>query len=531
MTNVYQLLRTVGARPLLLAAGLGAPLAGRAQAQYTPGNLVVVQVGDGAAANTTSGLTATTALLEYTPGGTLQSTLKLNATGSNKLTNTANGNSEGMLTLSTDGRYLVTTGYDAVVGTAAAAATATAVPRTVARIGGNQNIDISTVLTDAFSTNSVRGAASVDGSAFWVAGDGPLRYAPLGASTSSVLSSTVTNIRVVRMAQGNVYFSTGAGTRGIYVLGPSSNVAQNQVATLLISTGATSSPYGFVLLDRNAAIAGPDVAYIADDVSGIQKWAFDGSNWTNVGTIAQNVRGLTGTITPDGSVQLYATTRTPAGSNALVSLVDTNPSNAPLSSTTATTRATAPQNYAFRGVEFAPGTAVVLPVVLTSLGASRVVAGVRLRWTTASEQNSARFEVQRSADGHTFASVATVAAAGTSQLARTYGTLDDTAPPAALYYRLRQVDQDGTARYSATVAVPAGSETAFSAYPNPAREVLTIGAGAGAGQLAEVRDLHGRLLRAGPLPADGRFSLVGLAPGTYALLLGGRFRQLITKVE
>ncbi|MGI4760966.1 MAG: hypothetical protein ACRYF0_09690, partial [Janthinobacterium lividum] len=457
--------------PLLLATGLGAPLA--SQAQYTPGNLVVLQVGDGAVS---SANTATTALLEYTPSGVLQSTIRLNALGSNKLTNTANGNSEGMLTLSADGRYLLTTGYDAVVGTAAATATAAAVPRTIARISSNQNVDISTALPDAFSTNTIRSAASVDGSAFWVAGDGTLRYALAGASSSSVLSTTVSNIRVVRIVRGSVYFSTGAGTRGIYLLGPSSTTSSGQVATLLIGTGATSSPYSFVLLDRSSAVAGPDAAYIADDLNGIQKWAFDGSTWTNVGTITQAARGLTGTVNPDGSVQLYATTRTSAGGNALVAVLDTNPYTAPPSTTSlnsSNTRATAQQNYAFRGVDFAPGTAVVLPVVLTGFAATRTAAGVQVRWATASEINSARFEVERSLDGVVFGPVATVAAAGTSQQPRAYTHLDAAAPTGGLYYRLRQVDLDGTTHYSPVAAVSdAGPGLALS--PNPVRESLCL---------------------------------------------------------
>lgn len=533
MTNVYQLLRTVGARPLLLVAALGAPLAGRAQ--YTPGNLVVVQVGDGTPFTT---VTTATRLVEYSPTGVFQNSITLNASDpGNKLTNTDNSTTEGMLTLSADGRYLLTTGYNAPAGVTAASVSAATVARTVARISSARSVDISTVLPDAFSGNSstggIRSAASLDGSAFWIAGASSgtgLRYAVAGATTSTSLISAPTSVRVVRAIRNAIYFSTGSSAPGIYLLGPASNVNSGQTATLLIGTGAGSSPYSFVLLDRSAAIAGPDIAYIADENNGLGKWAFDGTNWTRVGVLATNVRGLTGTINADGGVTLYATTRSSAGSNELVTTTDTNSGNAGFSSAL-TSLFKAPTNVALRGVEFAPGTAVVLPVVLTSLGASRAAAGVRLRWATASEQNSARFEVQRSADGNTFATVATVAAAGTSQLARTYGALDDTAPPAALYYRLRQVDRDGSAHYSTTVSVPAGTETAFGAYPNPTHEVLTIAAGAVAGQLAEVRDLHGRLLRAAPLPADGRLSLAGLAPGTYALLLGGRFRQLITKVE
>jgi hypothetical protein len=529
MTNVYQALLSISRCQLLLAVGLSCPLAGLAQ--YTPGNLVVVQVGDGTSLTSN---TFATSLVEYTPAGVAQSTLTLNATGTNKLTNTGNGSSEGMLTLSADGRFLVTTGYDAPVGTAAAAATAATVPRTVARISSSRTIDISTVLTDAFSGNTIRSAASVDGSAFWVAGVGNsagLRYAAAGASTSSSLSTTVANIRAVRIARDNVYFSTASGTPGIYLLGPASNTGTGQAATLLIGTGAGTSPYSFVLLDRDPAVLGIDAAYIADDSNGISKWAFNGSTWTNVGTITTAARGLTGTLNSTGGVTLFATTRSSAGSNDLVTTTDSNPNNAPPSNTTTTSLFKTPANVALRGVEFAPGTAVVLPVVLTRFGASRTATGVQLRWATASEKNSARFDVQRSLDGRTFATVASVPAAGSSLIARTYAAVDGPAPATALYYRLQQVDQDGTTQYSAVAPLAPAAEALFTPYPNPTRDVLTVAASTAAGQLAEVRDLHGRLVRSRRLAADGQLSLGGLAAGTYALLLDGHFRQLIAKLE
>lgn len=54
-----------------------------------------------------------------------------------------------------------------------------------------------------------------------------------------------------------------------------------------------------------------------------------------------------------------------------------------------------------------------LPVQLTSLAATRTAGGVQVAWATASELNSARFEVERSPDGLTFGRVASVPAQGT----------------------------------------------------------------------------------------------------------------------
>ncbi|RZL16776.1 MAG: hypothetical protein EOO62_00230, partial [Hymenobacter sp.] len=94
-----------------------------------------------------------------------------------------------------------------------------------------------------------------------------------------------------------------------------------------------------------------------------------------------------------------------------------------------------------------------LPVQLLSFTAARQGSAVRAAWATASEVNSAYFVVERSADGHTYADVQRVAAQGSSVSRHDYAALDALPLPGTSYYRLRQVDQDGTVAYSSTVAV------------------------------------------------------------------------------
>jgi fibronectin-binding autotransporter adhesin len=115
---------------------------------------------------------------------------------------------------------------------------------------------------------------------------------------------------------------------------------------------------------------------------------------------------------------------------------------------------------------------VPLPVRLVQFAATRQGAAVRVAWATASEHNSAYFVVQRSADGRTFADVQRVAAQGGSTRRHDYATLDTAPLPGLSYYRLRQVDTDGTAAYSPAVAVRFDEQQpatpALVAYPNPA---------------------------------------------------------------
>jgi len=114
-----------------------------------------------------------------------------------------------------------------------------------------------------------------------------------------------------------------------------------------------------------------------------------------------------------------------------------------------------------------------LPVQLTSFTAARTAGGVQVAWATASELRSARFVVERSLDGYAYGAVASVTAQGSTQQAHRYASLDNTAPAGQLYYRLRQVDVDGTAHYSPTVAV-AGAAAELALTPNPARESLHL---------------------------------------------------------
>lgn len=116
-----------------------------------------------------------------------------------------------------------------------------------------------------------------------------------------------------------------------------------------------------------------------------------------------------------------------------------------------------------------------LPVTLTSFSAVVQGTGVGMRWTTASEQHNAGFEVQRSANGADFTTLAFVAGAGTTPTSHTYQYLDAASLRTTGYYRLKQLDTDGTFAYGPVVAVQAaaGSSTA-SSYPNPTTDRATV---------------------------------------------------------
>ena len=146
--------------------------------------------------------------------------------------------------------------------------------------------------------------------------------------------------------------------------------------------------------------------------------------------------------------------------------------------------------------------AAPLPVVLVSFEAQRTGLAATLSWATASETGSDYFAVERSTDGQAFAEIGRVASHGTTTQARTYQLADANLTrygAALVYYRLRQVDLNGTIAYSTvrTVAVPAASGAGLTAqaYPNPAPAAsvqLALAAPAAGAATLSVTDALGR---------------------------------------
>ncbi len=174
-----------------------------------------------------------------------------------------------------------------------------------------------------------------------------------------------------------------------------------------------------------------------------------------------------------------------------------------------------------------------LPVQLTTFTATLTSpVAVGLAWATASEVTSARFEVQRSLDGTAWATIGTVAAAGTSVTARTYALTDASLPAGAssLYYRLRQVDQDGKTAYSAVRTVALASTGAgLSLYPNPAVSGAATLTGVAPGTAVKVLDALGRPVASATADEAGSVALAlppGLAAGVYVVRAGQRAIRL-----
>ncbi len=139
-----------------------------------------------------------------------------------------------------------------------------------------------------------------------------------------------------------------------------------------------------------------------------------------------------------------------------------------------------------------------LPVELLTFFAKNVNGDVKLNWSTSSETNNKGFFIERSLDGVNYKDLDFVAGAGNSKSVKNYGYLDENAFNLAstIFYRLRQVDFDGTITLS-NVAIVSESdriEDGVAVYPNPFSHttgILIIAANSGIANI-EVVDLLGR---------------------------------------
>ncbi len=285
--------------------------------------------------------------------------LPTSASGANAaLTNSGTATSEGSLSLSPNRYFLSFAGYDAAPGTASiTSSTSATVNRVVGFITSTGVVNTTTRLSDAYNANNIRGAITDDGTRFWTSGPSTgSRYATLGATTSTQLSTSLTNTRVVNIIDGQLYVSSASGTYfGVSAIGSGLPTTSAQTVTILPGFPTTTGPssYGFVAFDLNPNIAGADVIYVADDRTsggngGIQRWNFDGTAWSLAYTLSPSlttgIRGLTGSLQGTEPVLFGVTT-----TSSIVTVTDTG-----AGSVFTTLIASAPSNTVFRGIAFAP---------------------------------------------------------------------------------------------------------------------------------------------------------------------------------
>jgi hypothetical protein len=325
---------------------------GSVAAPFTAGNIVVLRSGTGVAA---LGNTGTPVFAdEYTTAGVLTTTLPFPTTTSgstNRATIVGNSTAEGGLNLSSNGQYLIISGYDAAEGQASPNANTN--NRVISRMDRNGTVS-SSLFAGTIHPSNFRSASSDDGSRYWTAGNnGGIQFMAHQGSTTpgtpTAISSTPSaNQRFVAVFNNQVYHTSQTALARTNVALPTGSTSSTTIATL-------TDGYGFYFVNRGGINWN---LYVANGTgNNVLKFssADDGVTWTARGNISVGA-AVYGLVAQEnaGSVDVYVSS--PA---ALFKCTDAAAFNASMSGTFASI-ATAPANTAFRGLAFSPNASGLL---------------------------------------------------------------------------------------------------------------------------------------------------------------------------
>jgi hypothetical protein len=116
-----------------------------------------------------------------------------------------------------------------------------------------------------------------------------------------------------------------------------------------------------------------------------------------------------------------------------------------------------------------------LPVELTTFQGRLINKAVHLTWQTASEENNEGFEIERSSNGQDWEIIGFVQGNGTTMEVFNYEFIDNQPSNGTNYYRLKQLDYDGSFEYSDVLNIEYRTRNIeYRIFPNPANDFLTI---------------------------------------------------------
>lgn len=173
--------------------------------------------------------------------------------------------------------------------------------------------------------------------------------------------------------------------------------------------------------------------------------------------------------------------------------------------------------------------ATPLPVKLVVFSGKPDNVANRLDWKTATEDAGTTFVIERSTDGSSFASIGGETGKGSNSSYTVY----DRQPASLSYYRLKVHAPGDAARYSQTVMIRNGGNSAAQVvvYPVPATSTLTINSAGSslAGTTATLQDAQGKSLASIRLEGLNRVDIAAWPAGIYTLRLADGTAMKILK--
>ena len=273
-------------------------------------------------------------------------------------------------------------------------------------------------------------------------------------------------IKLMCVAFSLQYFTANAQT--ITVVGTMGLGAANKISdasnvnmkggTFRTGSGAgNNETVGTLTLSDNSTIA------LGTGSHNLNFAASNGASWTagrglNITGWAGGYNGSTGT-----AGKIFTGSSAELSASKLAQIYFTNPSNG--NTYTATQLGTG---------EVVPTAALPVELLEFKATANSAIKNVDLTWVTASEINNDYFVIERSTNANDWIPLDSVDGAGNSNAVLSYNYLDNNPYSGTSYYRLKQVDFDGTTSYSNIEVVNFEGVEIVSLFPNPSSGEVSI---------------------------------------------------------
>ena len=208
-------------------------------------------------------------------------------------------------------------------------------------------------------------------------------------------------------------------------------------------------------------------------------------------------------------------------------------------STTGTTSSISGTNIALTGSPIFLTPSVPIPIELVKFSGEAQKGQNLLNWKSATERNTAFFEIEKSLDGRNFASIGKIKAVGESNTPQYYSFADDNTAQTVgtvYYYRLKIVDNDGSERLSNIIALSVVSKMTSTVFPNPFDKTLTISVQSLESETISISltDLSGRLVYENKIDIDKSGVITipteNLANGLFFIKIKGKNETIVQKV-
>lgn len=165
----------------------------------------------------------------------------------------------------------------------------------------------------------------------------------------------------------------------------------------------------------------------------------------------------------------------------------------------------------------------ILPVTWLSVNGQMQNGNAIIKWATATESNTDKFEIEHSTDGINYIKAGTKTAAGNSSTTKQYEFVHPSPASGKNFYRIKQIDLDGRFTYSSIIVLHnSNARTSLIIAPNPVQNEATLYCNEPGSKIIQLYSMNGALLYTQKINGENNrlvINMTSMSRGPYFLRL------------